>query len=162
MICEVCSDKIEAGEKSVMHKGAPIHGNCYLILDDVTDAPTPDQPDVAQPPSAVDQPEPDELELAYRRGDEVATVFRDSKRADLHGMDLTLSEIVLSLSHVAALGRQCGIGAAVIEELLKKNSRLTSERDSALRRCKNLEARALQLSANLPEGSKVHEVAKHG
>ena len=148
MICEVCSDKIEAGEKSVMHKGARIHEGCYLILDDDFER-------------RDDQPEPDELELAYRRGDEVATVFRDSKRADLHGMDLTLSEIVLSLSHVAALGRQCGIGAAVIEELLKKNSRLTSERDSALRRCKNLEARALQLSANLPEGSKVHEVAKH-
>ena len=68
MICEVCSDKIEAGEKSVMHKGARIHEGCYLILDDDFER-------------RDDQPEPDELELAYRRGDEVATIRRTLHQA---------------------------------------------------------------------------------
>jgi len=104
-------------------------------------------------------PAADELERAYRRGDEVETFLRDSKgglKRDSgqpipEGRAWTLSEIVMAMREFETIGLKIGLAAGVIEELLRKNSALIREREDATRRCRELEAAARRRSPNPPE-----------
>ena len=79
------------------------------------------------------EPEPSELELAYRRGDEMETVRR-------MGRDL-----------IGRIQRD-------FDALVRESAKVMAERDSALRRCKELEEMARRRSPNPPEGAEVHNV----
>lgn len=155
MNCEICSDVIAPPDKAYVHKGKPHHRSCLFDLM----GSCANQKTQSIPPS--------ELELAYRRGDEISTYLRDSRHAaqkrdsgqPIHDVRAyTLSEIVLSMRTLERLGQKCGLGADVIEELLRKNSAVIKERDDALRRCGELEqALRRSQSPNAPEGAEVHE-----
>ena len=123
MNCDFCSEPIQAHEEKVLDQGKDWHKECHLdfqAAQEVMDR-------------GIDPPEPSELELAYRRGDEMETVRR-------MGRDL-----------IGRIQRD-------FEALVRESSKVMAERDSALRRCKELEEMARRRSPNPPEGAEVHNV----